>query len=339
MKAGVTAFREPSKRVESPISLSARASAPSTSARPPSAPGNTELTCSAGDRVAADRLPDGPEDELSGLGEIAAEDHSARVQQIAEIRDSTPDMSADVGDHPTAARITVPRQPDHAFHGQVRPVAGLEERQHIARRRKGLQAAAVAATAHGAGFIKSNMPDFSRCATRAAVDLPVDHQARADTARDLDVREVPDPAPAPPDHLAERAQVGVVVHVHGHAEPPPQLLGGPRTGPARQDRGGPEGPRLHVDRTRHTEPHTRDLGPVDTGCRDQATDQLLGPVEALRGRGVHVQRLGLLRQHLMGQIPDRDAQMGVTEVDPDDDAGCPRSGTRCGPCARPPKWE
>src|SRR5689334_10912333 len=56
-----------------------------------------ELTCGAGDRVAADRLPYGPENELAGLGEIAAEDHPARVQQIAEIRDSTADVAADVG--------------------------------------------------------------------------------------------------------------------------------------------------------------------------------------------------------------------------------------------------
>ena len=56
------------------------------------------------------------------------------------------------------------------------------------------------------------------------------------------------------------------------------------------------------------------------GGRDQPADQLLRPVEALRGGGVHIDRLGLLGQHLVGQVADRDPQVGMAEVDADDDA-------------------
>lgn len=128
---------------------------------------NGQLTCRTGDGIAADRLPYRPQNQLSRLGEIAAENHPARVQQVAEICDTTADMTADIGDHATAARVTVPRQPDDAFHGQIGAVAGLEERQDVARRRESLQAAPVAAAADGAGFIKSDVADFPRCATRA----------------------------------------------------------------------------------------------------------------------------------------------------------------------------
>ena len=63
-------------------------------------------------------------------------------------------------------------------------------------------------------------------------------------------------------------------------------------------------------------------------------DQLFRPVEALRGRGVHVQRLGLLGQHLVGEVADRDAQMRVAEVDADDDARVAAERDAAGP--RPP---
>src|SRR5690348_12395180 len=166
-----------------------------------------ELTCGTGDRVPADRLPDGSENEFAGLGEVAAEDHPTRVEQVAEIRNTASDVTADIGDHPPTTRIALPSQPDDAFHGQVRAMAGLQQRQHIARRREGLQATPIATAADGAGFIKSNMPDFACRAAGPAVDLAVDHQPGADTARDLDVRQVLDPAPTAPDQLAERAQV------------------------------------------------------------------------------------------------------------------------------------
>src|SRR3954452_22784559 len=164
---------------------------------------HAQLACRTGDRIAADGLPDRPEHQLTGLGEITAQDDSARVQQVAEIGDSTADVSADVGDHPTTARISVPCESNNALHGEIGAVAGLEQREHIARGREGLQTTAVAATADGTGLIKSNMPDFSRCATRAPVDLAADDQPGTHTARDLDVCQVPHPPATAPDQLSE----------------------------------------------------------------------------------------------------------------------------------------
>lgn len=120
-----------------------------------------ELTCGTGDRIPADRLPDGPENEFTGLGEITAENNPTRIEQIAEIRHSAPDMTADVGDHPTAARVPVPSQSDDTLHGQIGTVAGLQERQHIARRREGLQTAPIAAATDGPGFVESDVPDLT----------------------------------------------------------------------------------------------------------------------------------------------------------------------------------
>ncbi len=212
-------------------------------------------------------------------------------------------------------------------------MARLEQREHIAGRGEGLQAAPVAAAADGARLVEGDVADLAGRAAGAAVDLAADHQAGADAAGDLDVRQVPHAPPAAPDQLAEGAEVGVVVHVHRHAEPPPQLLGGLGAAPAGQDGGRAQRPGLHVDRAGHAQTHARDLGAVDAGGRDQPADQLFRPVEALGGGGVDVQRLGLLGEHLVRQVPDRDAQMRVPEVDADDDARVPAQGDAAGPAA------
>ncbi len=242
-------------------------------------------------------------------------------------------MTADVGDHPTATGVTVPGQPHHALHREIGAVAGLEERKHIACCREGLQATPVSAPADGTGLVEGDVPDFARRAAGSAVDLPVDHQTGADTAGDLDVRQVPHAPAAAPDQLAEGAEVGVVVHVHRYAEPAPQLLGGPGAAPAGQDRGGAQRPGLHVDRAGHAEAHPGDLGAVHAGGRDQTADQLFRPVEAL-GRGrVDVQGLGLLGEHLVGEVADGDAQVGVAEVHADDDPGVAAQRDAAGPPA------
>ena len=62
-------------------------------------------------------------------------------------------------------------------------------------------------------------------------------------------------------------------------------------------------------------------------------DQLFRPVEALRRGGVHVDRLGLLGEHLVGEVADRHPQMGVAEVDPDDDARVAAERDAAGPAA------
>src|SRR3712207_3109433 len=177
------------------------------------------------------------------------------------------------------------------------------------------------------------MPDFSRGATGTPVDLPADHEPGADAAGDLDVRQVAHAPAAAPDHLAEGAEVGVVVHVDGDAEAAAELLGGVGAGPAREDGGGAERAGLPVDGAGHAEADAGDLRAVDAGRLDQAADQLFRPVQALGRPGVDVQGLGLLGPHLVGEVADGDAQVGVAEVDADDDAGVAAQGHAAGPAA------
>ncbi|CAM5228451.1 hypothetical protein SFIMM107S_05095 [Streptomyces griseus] len=177
------------------------------------------------------------------------------------------------------------------------------------------------------------MPDLAGRAARAPVDGPVDHQTGADAAGHLDVREVLDAPPAAPDQLAERSEVGVVVDVHGHAEAAGELLAGVDARPARQDRGGAQSAGLDVDRARHAEPDADHLVRADAGGLDQPLDQDFRPVEALRGRGVDVQRLGLLGEHLVGEVADRDPQVRMAEVDADDDARVAAERDAAGPAA------
>lgn len=170
-------------------------------------------------------------------------------------------------------------------------------------------------------------------ATGTAIDLPVDHQTGADTAGDLDVRQVPDPAPAPPDQLAERAEIGIVVDVHRYAEALGQLVAGVDAGPARQDRGGAERARFDVDRPGDTEADTYHLLTTDTGGHDQPLDQFLGPAESLGGGGVHIEGLGFLREHLMGEVPDGHPQMRMAEIHSDDNARVSAERDAAGPAA------
>lgn len=136
-----------------------------------------------------------------------------------------------------------------------------------------------------------------------------------------------------PHQLAQRPEVGVVVHVHRHAEAGGELLAGVDARPARQDRRGAQRAGLDVDRAGNTETHPDDLARADPGGLDQPVDQLFRPSEALGGRGVHVQRLGLLGEHLVGQVPDRHAQVRVSEVDADDDARVPAERDAAGAAA------
>ncbi len=194
---------------------------------------------------------------------------------------------------------------------QVQQVAGADE---------GLQAAPVAAAADRAGLVQGDVADLARGAARAPVDLPVDHQARADAAGHLDVGEVAQAPAGAPDQLAEGAEVGVVVDVHRHAEALGQLAAGGDAGPAGQDRGGAQRPGLHVDRAGHAQAHADHLVRTEAGLREQPLDQGLGPVEALRGRDVDVHRGALLGEDPVGEVADRDPQVGVAEIDPHHDA-------------------
>ncbi|RPK83367.1 hypothetical protein EES45_06945 [Streptomyces sp. ADI97-07] len=199
-------------------------------------------------------------------------------------------------------------------------MAGLQQGQDVPGGGEGLQAAAVAAAAHGARLVERDVPDLARRTARPAVDVPLDHQTGADAAGDLDVGEVPDPAAAAPDELTQRPEVGVVVDVHRHTQAPRELLAGIDARPARQDRGGAQRAGLDVDRPRHTQAHADHLLGTYPGGLDQAVDQLLRPAEALGRRGVDVQRLRFLGQHLVGQVPDGHPKVRMSEINPYDDA-------------------
>ena len=297
---------------------------PSTSARPPRAP-------VAAPTVAGPRWGSRTARPIHGWGRGPAHRPPPRsppsttrlgFSRLHRLGHATADVAADVGDHPAAARVPVAGQLDHPLHRQIRSVAGLEQRQDVAGGGEGLQAAAVAAAADRAGFVQRDVPDLARRAAGAAVDLTVDHQAGADAAGHLDVRQVLHPPPAAPDQLAEGAEVGVVVHVHGHAEALRELLaaGWCRPSPA----GSRSSPGSRTPR--RSGPGRRGPTPMifvrpDPDARDQASDQVLPPGRSPRPQEASTSSgSDSSASTWWARLPDRDPQVGVAEVDADDDA-------------------
>ena len=128
------------------------------------------------------------------------------------------------------------------------------------------------------------------------------------------------PAGAALVQLGERAQVGVVVGVHGYAEPSLQLLAGQEPLPARHDaRPDPGGP--PVQRGRDAHPDGPQVGQVELALRGQRPDHRGGSVEHLGAMGVHVDEGVLLGVHGAEPVGHGDPDVAVPHVDPDHAAG------------------
>ena len=243
-------------------------------------------------------------------------------------------MPPGVGDHPAERDVARERDLHDAAHGELLVVAvrGPQQLDQVAGARVGLQAAAVAAAAHPAGLVQRDVPDLAGRAADAPVHAAAHQDAGADAGGQLDVGGLGHAAGRAPGGLAERAQVGVVVDVHGAAEAADHLLTWVDAGPARQDRHRSDRA-AGLDRPGHAQADADDVLRLGADPAQRDAHQPFGLVQAERGRGVDVDRDGFLRDDLVRQVADGDADVRVAEVDADDQAGRTRQRHGAGPAA------
>src|SRR5688572_19219254 len=148
---------------------------------------------------------------LVHLGDVAAEDHDARVEEVDAAREDLAERPPGLAHD--ADRLGVAGADElHDAAAALGGVAGGGEPlgQRVAAGDR-LQAADVPAAAdHVLVVADDDVADVARRAVRAAVDLAPGDDAAADAGADLDVEEVRDVAPVGPV-LAEGHDVDVVV--------------------------------------------------------------------------------------------------------------------------------
>src|SRR4051794_29741779 len=272
-------------------------------------------------RVAADRLGDRGEQDITGGTQIAADDHPLRIEDVAEVADRDADAAARVGDHALRKRIAGMRALDQLVHPDLLATDRVERARHGGGARHGLEAAAVAAAADLAVLAEERVAELARGAARAAVEPSLDDERAADAGAHAHEDEVLRAAAGAPDELGERAEVGVVLHAHDHPEPLAHRRGGVHAHPARQDRGRADGAVAARDRTRDAHADAEHALAVDPGLLERALDQLRGDVEAVARGGVDVDIAPQLGEDRVREVAHDPADVAVSEVDADDRAG------------------
>jgi hypothetical protein len=133
-------------------------------------------------------------------------------------------------------------------------MARLELREQHGAPDERLEAPAVAAPAERTVVGHDHVPDLP-CDARASVEhVAADDEPAADAVRHAQVDDVPATPGRTEAHLRERAEVDVVVHVDGDAEPLLEDLGDDDAVPAAQDADRRDESGAHVDGRRDTHP-------------------------------------------------------------------------------------
>ena len=299
----------------------ASASAPSTCARSPSTPATTAaVSAAAGQRREAHGLAHAVEQQVAGLGEVAADDEALRVEQVEHERRGAADDPAGVGDHAPAAEVALVRQAQHLGDGQV-AVAAAQHLEQRAGRGGRLEAAAVAAAADGALGVDEDVAELAGHAAGAAVEPPAEDQPRADAGRELEVDEVRRAASRAVGQLGQRAEVRVVVDADRDVEPPPHLLAGGHADPARAGSPRSRQRRRRARRAGQPEAGADHARALDAGLGERLADQVERHVEALVRRVVDVHRRRALGEDVRRQVADGHAHVAVAEVDAERGAG------------------
>src|SRR5918994_5725499 len=179
-----------------------------------------ELLDRVGDRVAAHRAPHGIEQHVAGRAEIAAHDHALRVQQVAEVGDGDSHCTPRVADQPLRRGVAGGRQLQQPPGGDLLTAAGAQQVGDRARGRERLEAAPVSAPAHRPAVGEHGVADLPGGSPDAVVKPARGDEASADTGGELDVGEVGPPLAGAPHELGEGAEVGVVLDLDRHLEPP-----------------------------------------------------------------------------------------------------------------------
>ncbi|MXG90452.1 hypothetical protein GRQ65_12930 [Nocardioides sp. YIM 123512] len=258
-------------------------------------------------------------EQLGERSDVAAHHEQAGVEDRDQAGQDLPDRAPRVGHHPD--RPGVPVRDERAEPVRVEGAVGhgADGVQQVRQRDHRLQAAAGAAPAEHARRVHLDVAELARGAPVTAEQSPAQHQAGPDAGRQLEVdeRAVRAVRPGAGALLAERAEVGVVVHEHLHSEPLPELLAGPSTHPQREDVVGRHRVALLGQGSGHTQHRQAQVVEVVAGLGHHATRQAPRTVEGRLGvRGV-VERDGPLGQDPAGHVAHGDPDVGVADVDPE----------------------
>ena len=213
--------------------------------------------------------------------EVAADDDELGVEDVDQHRRAR-GRSPRRRRPPRAARRGRRRPTSSSTPRERDPAAGaaLEQRGDGHGAGDRLQAAAVAAAADRAGGVGEHVADLARDAVEAPIRSAPEDEPGADAGGDAHVDQVVDAAGGAEDLLAEGADVGVVLELHGDAEARLHLGRRADAVPAGEDPLGGDLARRSVDRRR--EAHADAEEPVGARCPRHAGSRARA---RRRGRG------------------------------------------------------
>ena len=290
--------------------------------------GDADRAGGQGGRAAVDDFADAGEQVFVGVGDVAADDDHAGVEEVHGAGQHAAEFAAGLADEPHGFGASVA---DVAY--DVAAVVGLDAQVgevggHGAAAGDRFQTAQVAAAADDVVVVGDvDVADVAGGALGAAVDAAVGDHAAADAGADLDEEQVVGVAPARPV-LAERHDVDVVVDQHRRPIALLQVGGDAVAVPAGHDRRRHRRPGDELDRPRHADPDAAHVPALAAGLLQQAVERLLEPGEhdlrALRDRDV----LARLGHHVAGQVGHGDTRVRRPEIRRQHDARVAVEGER-----------
>ena len=242
-------------------------------------------------------LPHAREQLLMDLGEVTADDHGARVEEVDALGEHLADRAAGVAHRLRGLRIARRGRATRrraCCWPRARPcVSRIAER---AAARDGLQAARVAAAAHDVLVPgEPDVPDVPRRALRAAVDPVAGDDPAADAGADLHVQQVLAAAPVRVV-LAQRHDVHVVVDEHGHVVVLGEPVGDREAVPAGHHRRRDRLAAGERDRRGDADADAAHVFTRAIGLAQQVVEAFVDPVENLLGKAGDVGVVALLGQ-------------------------------------------
>src|SRR5215210_5792420 len=130
-----------------------------------------------GERGPFQRLAHAVEQQLARVREVAAHDQQLRVEHVHEHRGGLADRAPGVGDHAPAAEVALAREAHDGAAVEVVAVAAAQQVGQRVRAGHRLQAAAVAAAAHGPVGVDQDVAELAGESLGAAVEAAVEHEA------------------------------------------------------------------------------------------------------------------------------------------------------------------
>src|SRR4051794_2731303 len=127
-----------------------------------------------GDRGAAHDVAHRVEQQVAGARELAADDHLLGCEQVAGPGDGEAEGEAGVVDDALAAEIALHRERDDAAQREAVSVPPAQRLEHRLRAGECLEAAAVAAAAHGPALVDRDVADLPGGPAGALVQAPVE---------------------------------------------------------------------------------------------------------------------------------------------------------------------